>query len=132
LNVRFGWLPAVAVWAQVAALVVYLLGWAAHLWAMSANRFFALVVRMQSDRGQTVATGGPYRYVRHPGYVGGILLTVAAGLLLGSAWALLPGALGAILLIIRTALEDKMLQDELDGYREYAGRVCYRLLPGVW
>ena len=132
LNFRFGWPPEVAVWLQVTGLVLYVLGWAIHLWAMAANRYFALVVRIQTDRGQTVATGGPYRYVRHPGYVGGILISVAAALVLGSAWALIPGALGGLLLVIRTILEDRTLQRELDGYCEYAGRVRYRLLPGVW
>jgi protein-S-isoprenylcysteine O-methyltransferase Ste14 len=131
LNFRFGWPPEVAVWLQVAGFALYVLGWAIHLWAMAANRYFALVVRIQTDRGQTVATGGPYRYVRHPGYVGGILVSVAAALVLGSAWALIPGALGGLLLV-RTILEDRTLQRELDGYCEYAGRVRYRLLPGVW
>jgi protein-S-isoprenylcysteine O-methyltransferase Ste14 len=73
-----------------------------------------------------------YRYVRHPGCVGGIILTVAAPLLLGSAWALIPGAFGAMLLIVRTALEDKTLRSELDGYQAYARQVRYRLVPGVW
>lgn len=132
LDFRFGWRPEVAVWLQVAAFVVYALGWALHLWAMAANRYHALVVRIQSDRGQTVVTGGPYRFMRHPGYVGGIVMTVAAALVLGSAWALIPGVLGGLLLVIRTILEDRTLQQELDGYREYASRVRYRLLPGVW
>ncbi len=132
LDLRLGWRPEVAVWLQVAAFVVYALGWALHLWAMAANRYHALVVRIQSDRGQTVVTGGPYRFVRHPGYVGGIAMTVAAALVLGSVWALIPGVLGGLLLIIRTILEDRTLQRELDGYRAYAARVRYRLLPGVW
>jgi protein-S-isoprenylcysteine O-methyltransferase Ste14 len=132
LNFRFGWPPEVAAWLQVAGFVVYALGWGLHLWAMAANRYHALVVRIQSDRGQTVVTGGPYRYVRHPSYVGGIVLTVAAPLLLGSTWALIPGALGGLLLVVRTVLEDRTLQRELDGYPEYAARVRYRLLPGIW
>jgi protein-S-isoprenylcysteine O-methyltransferase Ste14 len=132
LDFRFGWPPEVAIWLQVAGFVVYALGWALHLWAMAANRYHALVVRIQSDRGQTVVTGGPYRFVRHPTYVGGIVMTVAAALVLGAAWALIPGALGGLLLFIRTILEDRTLQRELDGYREYAARVRYRLLPGVW
>jgi len=132
LDFRFGWRPEVAAWLQVAAFVVYALGWALHLWAMAANRYHALVVRIQSDRGQTVVTGGPYRFVRHPGYVGGIAMTVAAALVLGSVWALIPGVLGGLLLVIRTVLEDRTLQRELDGYREYAARVRCRLLPGAW
>jgi protein-S-isoprenylcysteine O-methyltransferase Ste14 len=131
-NVRFGWPPEVAFWLQVAGFAIYVLGWAIHLWAMAVNRYFALVVRIQHDRGQTVVTGGPYRYVRHPGYVGGILLTLSAALLLGSAWALIPSVLGGLLLVLRTALEDRTLQQELDGYKEYAAQVRYRLVPGVW
>jgi len=132
LNYRFRWLPEVPFWVQVAGFVVYALGWALHLWAMAANRFHALVVRIQHDRGQTVVTDGPYRYVRHPSYVGAIVQALSAPLLLGSAWALIPGVLGGILLVLRTVLEDRTLQRELDGYQEYAARVRYRLLPGVW
>ena len=132
LDLRFEWLPEIPPVFQIVALVVYVLGWAVHLWAMASNRFFARSVRIQTDRGQTVATGGPYRFVRHPGYVGGILLQVAAPISLGSLWALIPGGLGALLLIIRTALEDKTLVEELDGYPEYAQQTRYRLLPGVW
>jgi protein-S-isoprenylcysteine O-methyltransferase Ste14 len=132
LDFRFGWRPEAAVWLQVAAFAVYALGWALHLWAMAANRYHALVVRIQSDRGQTVVTGGPYRFVRHPTYLAGVVMALVAPLALGSAWALIPGALGALLLLIRTILEYRTLQRELDGYREYASRVRYRLLPGVW
>jgi len=132
LDFRFGWSPEIALWLQVAGFVVYALGWALHLWAMAANRYHALVVRIQEDRGQTVVTGGPYRCVRHPSYVGAVLQAISAPLLLGSGWALIPGVLGGLLMVLRTALEDRMLQRELDGYQEYAARVRYRLLRGVW
>jgi protein-S-isoprenylcysteine O-methyltransferase Ste14 len=132
LNFRYGWPPVVSAWLQVAGCLIYALGWGIHLWAMAANRYFALAVRIQHDRGQTVMTGGPYRFVRHPGYTGGILLTLAAALVLGSVWALIPGALGALVLVIRTILEDRTLQRELDGYQAYAQRVHYRLVPEVW
>jgi protein-S-isoprenylcysteine O-methyltransferase Ste14 len=132
LGVRFQWLPKIPVWLQIAALFVNALGWSLHIWAMVANKFHAKVVRIQSDRGQTVVTDGPYRYVRHPGYVGGIILNLASPIMLGSVWALIPGVLGALLLIIRTVLEDRMLLEELEGYKEYAQRVYYRLLPGIW
>jgi protein-S-isoprenylcysteine O-methyltransferase Ste14 len=89
-------------------------------------------VRIQAERGHRVVTGGPYQYVRHPGYVGGILHHLAAPLVLGSPWALIPGALGAAALMARTALEDRTLREELPGYADYAQRVCYRLVPGVW
>ena len=132
LDLRFEWVPEIPLALQIGALVVYVVGWAVHLWAMASNKFFSRSVCIQEDRGQTVITGGPYRYVRHPGYVGGILSQVAAPITLGSLWALIPGGLGALLLIIRTALEDRTLQNELDGYKEYAAQVRYRLLPGVW
>jgi protein-S-isoprenylcysteine O-methyltransferase Ste14 len=90
------------------------------------------MVRIQEDRGHQVVTGGPYRYVRHPMYVGIILLFPCMALFLGSWWALVPASLIAILMVIRTALEDRTLRAELPGYAEYAQRVRYRLLPGVW
>jgi len=132
LNVRFDWRPQIGVQAQAAALVIYSLGWGLHLWAMATNRFFSQVVRIQTDRGQQVVSSGPYRWLRHPGYLGGILLTAAGPLLLGSFWATLAGLLGGILLVVRTALEDRDLQAGLGGYAEYTGQVRWRLLPGIW
>jgi protein-S-isoprenylcysteine O-methyltransferase Ste14 len=99
---------------------------------MASNRFFSSVVRIQADRGHTVATGGPYRFVRHPGYAGFIAGSFGAALLLGSRWALLPALLSAVLLVVRTVLEDRTLRAELPGYAEYAARVRHRLLPHVW
>jgi len=90
------------------------------------------VVRIQADRGQTVCRDGPYRYVRHPGYTGGILFAASMGLVLGSIWATAPQLIASLLLVWRTALEDKMLQAELAGYAEYARETRYRLVPGVW
>jgi len=127
-----GWGGTLSPVVQIAALVVMVGGIALSDWAMAANKFFSGVIRIQGDRGHTVETGGPYRFVRHPGYVGGILHHIAAPLLLGSWWALIPGVTGALLFVLRTALEDKTLQDELPGYQEYARRTCYRLLPGIW
>ena len=113
-------------------LSVMVLGYAVFLWAMASNAFFAEGVRIQQERGHTVAAGGPYRYVRHPGYVGAILSQVATPFLLGSAWALIPTVASAALYVVRTYLEDKTLRKELPGYEEYAQRTRYRLLPGVW
>jgi protein-S-isoprenylcysteine O-methyltransferase Ste14 len=132
LDVRFGWRPDVGLEVVLLALLVYLLGWALHLWAMAENKYFAQVVRIQTDRGQTVIETGPYRYVRHPGYSGGVLLTAATPLLLGSAWSTILGVCGALLLVVRTILEDHVLQEELAGYREYAQKVRYRLVPFIW
>jgi len=132
LDERFGWTTGIPLPLQIAALVVAVLAYALVLWATAANAFFSQVVRIQKERDHTVATGGPYRYVRHPGYVGTILFELATPVMLGSWWALIPGGLSALLSVVRTALEDKTLLDELDGYREYAERTRYRLLPGVW
>lgn len=132
LDVRFGWQPEIPVWGQIAGLAAYILGWGVHLWAMVVNKYFAEVVRIQQDRGQQVVDAGPYRYVRHPGYVGGIVMTVSTPIMLGSVWSLIAGCVGGMLLVIRTVLEDKVLHEELAGYLEYAQRVPYRLVPGGW
>jgi protein-S-isoprenylcysteine O-methyltransferase Ste14 len=132
LDERFGWSPPTSPWAQVVAFAAALAGFAFATWAMVANRFFSAVVRIQADRGQTVVTSGPYRFVRHPGYAGGMLAWLAAPLALGSLWALLPAALTAIALVIRTILEDRLLHADLPGYAEYAQRTRARLVPGVW
>ena len=132
LDERFGWSPPIAPWVQVVAYALVVAGFAFATWAMVANRFFSAVVRIQADRGQTVVTSGPYRLVRHPGYAGGMLAWLAAPLALGSLWALLPAALTALTLVIRTILEDRMLHAGLPGYVEYAQRTRARLLPGVW
>ncbi len=132
LDARFRWtmdMPSVVYWAAVA---IYLLGQAIFLWARYTNNYFSSMVRIQTDRGQTVCKNGPYRYVRHPGYVGGFLFAASMGLLLGSWWASIPQVIAALMLIWRTSLEDKTLQAELPGYREYARETRYRLLPGLW
>jgi protein-S-isoprenylcysteine O-methyltransferase Ste14 len=132
LDRRYGWTSGIPLAAQVAALVVSVLGYALVVWATASNAFFSQIVRIQSERDHSVATGGPYRYVRHPGYLGTVLYELAVPVLLASWWALVIGALNAILLLLRTALEDRTLQDELTGYDEYAHQVRYRLLPGIW
>lgn len=132
LDERFGWTPPLPPALQGAALIVVFLGYALTTWSMVANTFFSTVVRIQQERGHRVATGGPYRYVRHPGYVGAMAFELATPVVLGSLWALIPGGLVVPLLIIRTALEDRALQEKLSGYREYAAQVRYRLIPGVW
>jgi protein-S-isoprenylcysteine O-methyltransferase Ste14 len=99
---------------------------------MASNEFFSGLVRIQADRGHTVITSGPYRFVRHPGYVGAIVFDLAVSLFLGSLYAFVPAGLTVLAIIVRTALEDATLQTELDGYRDYAQRVRCRLLPGIW
>ena len=132
LDIRWGWSSQLNLTAQLIGLALYVLGFALVSWAMASNRFFSSVVRIQTDRGHTVATGGPYQFVRHPGYVGMMVSALGTTILLGSLWAFIPTGLLIGLVVIRTALEDRTLQNELDGYKEYAGRVHYRLLPGVW
>ena len=114
------------------ALAIILAGWALGTWALLENRFFSGVVRIQTDRGQKVVRSGPYHWLRHPGYAGALLTTLATPFFLSSLWGL-PFALAfAAVLIARTRLEDSTLQAELDGYAAYAGAVRFRLVPGVW
>ena len=132
LDTRFHWssgMPPAAILAGVAAAI---LSAALIAWAMYSNRFFSSVVRIQRDRGHVVVSSGPYGFVRHPGYTGMAAFTLATPLILNSRWALVPAALTAALTVLRTALEDRTLQQELDGYRDYARRVKYRLAPPVW
>ena len=100
--------------------------------AATAIIFFSRIMRIQTERGHAVATGGPYRYVRHPAYAGAILYELAVPFLLASWPALVASGLSALLLVLRTALEDRTLQAELTGYADYARQVRYRLLPGIW
>jgi protein-S-isoprenylcysteine O-methyltransferase Ste14 len=132
LEARFGWSAGMALAVHIAGVVASLLGYMIFLWAMAANAFFAEGVRIQEDRGHTVATGGPYSLVRHPGYVGAMLSIAAGPFLLGSWWALVPATLAVCGYIVRTALEDRTLREELPGYDDYARQTRYRLLPGVW
>jgi protein-S-isoprenylcysteine O-methyltransferase Ste14 len=132
LNLRHGWQPVPPEFMHYAGLVLVAVGWSLFLWAMVSNAYFSEVVRIQKERGHTVAKDGPYRFVRHPGYAGAILAFVGIPFLLGSYWALIPAVLGVCGYVLRTALEDRTLQDELDGYREYCDQVGYRLMPKVW
>ena len=132
LDHRFGWTSWIGVMAQISALVVCCLSYALAVWATASNAYFSQIVRIQTERGHEVATGGPYRFVRHPAYTGTILTSLAIPILLASWWAFAVGVLAALLMILRTILEDRTLQAELPGYPEYAHRVRYRLVPGVW
>ena len=132
LDVRYGWSLPVDTWVAVLGNLLTLVAFAILTWSMVANRFFEPTVRIQEQRGHQVVTTGPYRYVRHPGYVGIILMFITMPLALGTWGALVPGAIGVVIYLIRTALEDRTLQAELPGYADYAQRTRYRLLPGVW
>ena len=128
---RYHW-SSMGALSAVAGTLLHILAAALFGWAMMANPHFETTVRIQSERGHKVVTTGPYRMVRHPGYVGGILLSGSVPLIVGSVWALVPALVIAMLYIVRTALEDVTLQRELPSYPEYATRVKYRLLPLIW
>lgn len=128
---RFGWsrVPLTTVYMGVP---LFVLGSILITWVMGINRNLETTVRIQKDRGHTVTTTGPYLIVRHPMYLGIILQTAALPLIVGSSWAWVPVGVAIVLLIFRTAREDRMLHEELPGYREYARRTRHRLLPLVW
>ena len=132
LDHRFGWSPEFPLWLMVLGFILIALGYAFGVWAIAENRFFSSTVRIQTDRGHVVCDSGPYRFVRHPGYAGNILPLLGIVLALGSLWTLIPAAAALIIAVIRTALEDQTLQEELPGYQEYARRVHYRLIPGLY
>jgi protein-S-isoprenylcysteine O-methyltransferase Ste14 len=120
-----------AVW-RIAGLVAFLSAIGMFVYAMSVNRFFSSVVRIQDDRGHHVVDSGPYGYVRHPGYAGMVLAAATMPLALGSWWAFLPGSVSLLFAFRRLWIEDRFLAANLPGYREYATRVRHRLVPGVW
>jgi protein-S-isoprenylcysteine O-methyltransferase Ste14 len=132
LNYRWQWSPTVPAGLRLASAAVFVSGCALEIWAMSANRFFSSSVRIQPDRGHVVCSKGPYRWVRHPGYLGMILYTLASPVFLGSLWAMLPALATAGIFVARTWMEDRTLREKLPGYVEYAARTRYRLLPGLW
>jgi protein-S-isoprenylcysteine O-methyltransferase Ste14 len=131
-DIRFGWSPELALWIHIIALITFISGNALVSWAMMANTYFSTSVRIQYDRGHTVSSGGPYRHIRHPGYLGMIIYLISTPIILGSVWALIPAIMTVILFIIRTSFEDNTLKNKLEGYKEYAERVKYRLISGVW
>ncbi len=132
LDHRNGWTGSFPYTAQLVALAICVLGYGLVTWATASNAFFSQIVRIQSERGHTVAAGGPYHYVRHPAYLGAILYELAAPILFASWWTFVPSGFAAVLLVLRTALEDRTLQAELSGYDDYALQVRHRLLPGIW
>jgi protein-S-isoprenylcysteine O-methyltransferase Ste14 len=132
LDVRFGWTRDPGPAWHIAGAVLLAAGYGCTAWAMVVNAFFSTAVRIQRDRGHTVCSSGPYRFIRHPGYAGFILQSLGVPFLLSSWWSLIPGVLAAVLMILRTVLEDRTLQTELPGYPEYARKVRSRLVPGVW
>ena len=118
--------------AWLLGLAIFIPGWTLAIWSMVVNPFFEKTVRIQTDRGHRVIDTGPYAYMRHPGYVGFSGWMLSTPLLLASSWAFVPALITVVLLVVRTALEDRTLHAELPGYAEYATRVRFRLIPGIW
>ena len=129
---RFNWTAKLPTLIYIISYTVLVLSLSLSAWAMSINKFFSSVVRIQTDRGHYVIRSGPYRFIRHPGYLAGIFALISTALALGSLWALIPASLAVVLIIVRTSLEDKTLKEELPGYSEYAQDVKFRLLPYIW
>jgi len=132
LDHRYNWAFEFPLWLIVIGFILISLGYAFAAWALAENRFFSSVVRIQTDRVHVVCDSGPYQFVRHPGYAGNILALFGIVLALSSVWTLFPAAVASIIAVIRTVLEDQTLQEELPGYRDYARRVRYRLIPGIY
>jgi protein-S-isoprenylcysteine O-methyltransferase Ste14 len=132
LDLRYAWSAALPTVVPALGLALLIGGYAFSIWAMVSNPFFSAYVRIQTDRGHTVVSDGPYRWLRHPSYAGGVASNLGLALALGSLWAVLPALLTNAVMVLRTVLEDRVLREQLAGYREYAGRVRYRLIPGLW
>jgi protein-S-isoprenylcysteine O-methyltransferase Ste14 len=132
LDALYGWSQPYSLNLKILVLIIILAGYVLGSYALIANRFFSGTVRLQTERGHQVVSSGPYRWIRHPGYVGGILTYLATPIFLDSTWAFLPAVFVTLVLVIRTALEDRFLQNELAGYREFAQRVRFRLIPCIW
>ena len=128
---RMEW-SAVPQWVVIVGYVLLTGGIAVTTWAQAVNPFFEPGVRIQKERAQQVITSGPYRVVRHPGYAAAIAIFVGIPLALASWWGLLPAGLAIALLVVRTGLEDRLLQAELSGYSDYARRTRHKLVPGIW
>lgn len=132
LSFRLAWLGGFPTILRIVALVTLVAGSALVTWSMLVNPFFSAVVRVQHDRGQTAVSKGPYRFVRHPGYLGILLANLATPVLLDAPWTFVPIGVVVVLLVVRTALEDRTLRAELPGYAEYARATAARLIPGLW
>lgn len=129
---RLHWSDTVAPGVSAVALAAMGAAFGVTLWAVAANRFFVPAVRIQSERGHRVVDGGPYRWLRHPGYAGMAVALPASGLALGSWLAFAVGLAGALAFAFRAAREDRFLQANLEGYGDYAARTRFRVIPGVW
>lgn len=132
LDHRFGWSAEFPLWVVLVGFILIFIGYAFAAWAVVENRFFYSVVCVRTEGGHVVCDTGPYRLVRHPGYAGNVLALFGIVLALGSLWSLIPAVVASIITVTRTALEDQTLHDELPGYRDYARRVRFRLVPAIF
>jgi len=132
LDALFHWSKGFGLGWELFGLALIVLGYLFGSYALVENAYFSGTVRIQEERGHKVVSSGPYKWVRHPGYAGSVLGSLGMPLLLDSAWAYLPALVLIAFFVLRTSLEDRFLQENLPGYREYAQKVRYRLLPGVW
>ena len=132
LDHRFAWSPEFPIWLNILGFILITVGYVFATWALIENRFFSVMVRIQKERGHVVCDSGPYKIVRHPGYAGNIWPLFGIALALSSIWTVVPVFVALVITVIRTKLEDRTLQKELPGYKDYATRVRYRLIPGIW
>ncbi len=132
LDARFGWTPFRVEEEHLAGGLMVATGTLLLGWALAVNAYFIPAARLQPERGQTVCAEGPYRLVRHPGYLATLLACLGVPVLLGTLWALIPAAIAGAAIVVRTALEDRMMRDHLDGYETYTRAVGARLVPGFW
>jgi len=132
LDARFHWSAGFPLGVELAGLALIVAGYVLGSYAFIENAYFSGTVRIQVERGHRVISGGPYGWVRHPGYLGNLVASLGIPLLLDSAWAFIPVIVFGVFFVIRTRLEDRFLHENLPGYREYAQRVRYRLFPGIW
>ena len=123
---------SLGIWSAVFGTALFVFSTVVITWSMLENTHFEVIVRVQTDRNHKAITTGPYKFIRHPGYVGASLYVLSAPLIVGSVYGLIPAGMAVLLLLIRTILEDRTLRRELTGYSEYARQVHYRLIPGLW
>lgn len=131
-NYRYQWAPQIPFIFQITGIVLVILGCILAAWAVASNKFFYGFLRIAREAGHSVCANGAYRLVRHPAYLGAIIIDLATPLVLNSAWAFIPAILTTLAIFIRTKLEDEALQRDLEGYQAYARQLRYRLIPLVW
>jgi protein-S-isoprenylcysteine O-methyltransferase Ste14 len=129
--VRFQW-SSIPPLIKMVGFIGIILSLILVFWVMRENTYLSRIVEIQKERGHRVITTGPYQYVRHPMYFGVIVLFFSIPVALGSLWSLIPSAVLTLLILIRTYLEDKTLREELEGYKSYAEKVRYKIIPGIW